>query len=91
MNNETLEIIDMTIKQKADLNRGIELDLTGLDGNAYSLLAYTAQFGKQLGYSNEQLQALHTDMTSSDYAHLVKTFNNEFGKYVTLLVDDEEE
>ena len=80
----------MTIKQKIPPTN-IEIDLTGPDGNAYQLLAYASQFAKQFGYSKEDIKALHDRMTSSDYDHLVKMFDDEFGHFITLLVDTNDE
>ena len=78
------------IKKKQE-SREIVLDLTGPDGNAYALLAHAANFAKQLDYSSDEIKALEDDMKSSDYDHLVKTFDDEFGHFVTLLVHDDEE
>jgi hypothetical protein len=70
----------MAIKKKS--NRGIEIDLTGPDGNAYVLLGYAEQYANQLGLDNEQIQK---EMTSGDYENLVQTFDKYFGSFVTLL------
>jgi len=70
----------MAIKKKS--NRGIEIDLTGPDGNAHVLLGYAEQYANQLGLDNEQIQK---EMTSGDYENLVQTFDKYFGSFVTLL------
>jgi len=70
----------MAIKKKSD--RGIEIDLTGPEGNAYVLLGYAKQYARQLGLDFEQIQK---EMTSGDYENLVQTFDKYFGDYVTLL------
>lgn len=70
----------MAIKKKSD--RGIEIDLTGPEGNAYVLLGYAEQFARQLGLDFEQIQE---EMTSGDYENLVQTLDKYFGDYVTLL------
>lgn len=70
------------IKNKSDLNRGIEIDLTGPQGNAYCLLGYADQLGKQLGLDTKKIQE---EMKSGDYENLVETFDKYFGDYVTLL------
>lgn len=68
---------------KADtLNRGIEIDLRGPQGNAYFLLGQANAWAKQLGLDSEEIQK---DMMSSDYEHLVKVFDAHFGHFVTLI------
>ena len=70
----------MAIKKKT--SRGIEIDLTGPEGNAYVLLGYAKQYATQLGLDNEKIQE---EMKSGDYENLVQTFDKYFGDYVTLL------
>ena len=72
-------------KEKVYANRGVELDLTGPDGNAYALMAYVIEFGKQLGWTKEKVEGILEDMKSSDYEHLVQVFDSHFGFFVTLL------
>lgn len=73
------------IKSKESLNRGIEIDLTGPDGNAFVLMGYAKRFGKQVGMSDSYINEMLEKMTSSDYENLVKVFDDEFGSVVTLL------
>ena len=80
----------MTILKKEETGR-IIIDLTGPDGNAFALLGNARNFAKQLGYSKDELNALQADMKSSDYDHLVQTFDDHFGEFVTLLVAGDEE
>jgi hypothetical protein len=58
-----------------------EIDLRGPQGNAYCLMAMAETWGKQLGYDTE---AIIKDMTSSDYEHLLKVFEEKFGTIVEL-------
>ena len=75
----------MAIKSKAkQMTRGIEIDLTGPEGNAYVLLGYARKFGKQLGYTDERIERITEEMTLTDYEGLVYTFDREFGTFVTL-------
>jgi uncharacterized alpha/beta hydrolase family protein len=60
------------------------IDLTGPDGNAFSMMGFAQRFAKQLGYSQEAISELLNDMKSSDYEHLIKTFDNHFGDFVIL-------
>ena len=73
------------IKSKEELKpRGIEIDLTGPDGNAYVLLGYASSFCKQLGYSKFKTQCIIDEMTLTDYEGLLYTFDREFGSFVTM-------
>ena len=65
------------IKSKESLNRGIEIDLTGPDGNAFALMAYAKRFGKQVGMSNSYINEMLEKMMSSDYENLVKVFDDD--------------
>ena len=65
-------------------NGEIVLDLTGPDGNAFALMAYAQNFGKQLGYSKLAIDGLIEEMKLGDYEHLVQTFDKYFGQFVIL-------
>ena len=70
------------IRDKSEIeHRGLEIDLTGPDGNANVLLGYAANLSKQL---KKDEKAIRKDMTSGDYEHLLEVFDREFGDYVTL-------
>ena len=69
----------MTIKKAK--KKGIEIDLTGPQGNAFVLLGYAENLGKQLGLN---VKKITEDMTKSDYEHLVEVFDEHFGDFVTL-------
>jgi len=73
------------IKSKESLKRGIEIDLTGPDGNAYVIMGYAKRFGKQIGMSDSYIKEMLEKMMSSDYENLIKVFDDEFGSVVTLL------
>ena len=70
------------IKEKAKQNRGIEIDLTGAQGNAFYLMGTANAYAKQLGLDG---QAIVAEMMEGDYEHLVATFDKHFGHIVTLL------
>jgi len=59
----------------------IVIDLTGPDGNAYSLIAQAKRFAQQLDLNDT---AIIKDMMSKDYEHLVQVFDNHFGHFVIL-------
>tara|TARA_R110002051_G_scaffold324640_2_gene422901 strand:+ start:1139 stop:1366 length:228 start_codon:yes stop_codon:yes gene_type:complete len=73
----------MAIKniKKKPIDRTIEIDLTGPDGNAYVLLGKARSLAKQLGLPNQEIE---DDMMSGDYEHLLEVFDKHFGSFVTL-------
>lgn len=74
----------MAIKSKKEKPGGIEIDLTGPDGNAYVLLAYAQNFCRQLGYDKFRTECILEEMKLSDYEGLIYTFDREFGTFVTM-------
>ncbi len=68
------------IKKKKE-SLGINIDLTGPEGNAFVLIGYANRLAKQLGLDSKQIQ---TEMMKGDYEHLVNTFDKHFGHFVTL-------
>ena len=62
-----------------------EINLDGPDGNAFVLLANAYRLGQQLGLSRGEIQKIQDDMKSSDYEHLIQTFDKHFGDYVDLV------
>ena len=45
--------------------------LVGIDGNAFSIMGYTAKAMKEASFSKEEIKKYHDDATSGDYHHLV--------------------
>ena len=73
------------IKSKSEMPaRPIEIDLTGPDGNAYALMAIARDLGRQLGYSQKRIDAIHKVMMLTNYEGLLHTFDLYFGDYVIL-------
>ena len=68
------------MKFRDNMDRPI-LDLTGPDGNAYALIGYAKQFGKQLGMDYNKIVQ---EMIKGDYKNLVILFVSHFGDYVVL-------
>ena len=60
---------------------GIEIDLTGPDGNAFVLIGTAGNLAKQLGLD---AKAIRTEMMAGDYENLVNVFDKHFGQFVTL-------
>ena len=68
------------IRQK-QLPSEIVIDLTGPEGNAFSLMARATSFAKQLGFDGASIVE---EMTSGDYENLLQVFDKNFGMFVTL-------
>lgn len=61
--------------------KGIEIDLTGPQGNAFFLLGTAKNLAKQLELNGSEIL---DEMRSGDYENLVQTFDKYFGSFVTL-------
>jgi len=71
------------IKNKSEIqNRGIEIDLTGPEGNAVFLIGKARRIANHLG--GMDTEKIVEEMTSGDYDNLVDVFEKYFGEYVTL-------
>ena len=68
------------IRQKSQPSE-IVIDLTGPEGNAFSLMARATSFAKQLGFDDGQIIE---EMKSGDYENLISVFDKYFGDYVIL-------
>lgn len=68
------------IKEKKQTN-GIEIDLTGPQGNAFYLLGTAKNLAKQLDLDGKQIM---DEMMSGDYENLLQVFDKNFGMFVTL-------
>ena len=73
------------IKSKEEKeDKGIEIDLSGPEGNAFVLLAYADRFCRQLRYDDFKRECVLSEMKLTDYEGLLYTFDREFGSFVTL-------
>ncbi len=68
-------------------HKGLILDCSGPDGNAFQLLKVASDLGKQMGWTQKMINQVLTEMKSSDYEHLILTFDKHFGWHVTLEFD----
>lgn len=73
-----------------------EIDLSGPEGNAFSLMGAARSWARQIGYEKEDIDALIERMMSADYENLLKVFDEEFGEICDLVrsngeIDDDEE
>jgi len=69
------------IKYKKMKTGPVKIDLTGPDGNAFSLIGIAGNLAKQLDLDKKKIQA---EMMSGDYENLIKVFDKHFGEFVTL-------
>jgi hypothetical protein len=58
-----------------------KIDLTQPEGNAYVLLEVASKLCEQTG---RDFNKIRSEMISGDYENLLKVFDREFSKYVTL-------
>ena len=70
----------MAIVEKPRTN-GIEIDLTGPQGNAFYLLGTAKKLANQLGLNSNEIL---NEMQSGDYENLIQVFDKNFGSVVTL-------
>jgi hypothetical protein len=66
---------------KTKKNKGIEIDLTGPQGNVFFLIGTARNLAKQLGLDSASIQK---EMMSGDYENAVNVFDRHFGSFVTL-------
>jgi hypothetical protein len=69
------------IKSINEKQGGVEIDLTGPEGNAFVLIGYASKWAKQLGLDSKKIQE---EMMSGDYENLIGVIEKYFGDYVTL-------
>lgn len=68
------------IKNKKQTN-GIEIDLTGPNGNAFFLIGTAKNLCKQLEY---EFLPIQKELMAGDYDNLISVFDKHFGTFVTL-------
>ena len=75
----------MTIREKQQSDK-IIVDLTGRDGNAFSLIGLAHDLCKELNLSglDYDFDSIYKEMTLTDYENLVRTFDDYFGHLVIL-------
>ena len=69
---------------KKDTYKKQVIDLTGPDGNAFYLLGTAMNLCKQLDLSSKRTEEILDELKSSDYEHLITTFDKYFGKLIDL-------
>lgn len=71
-------------RKKQTSNEKPIIDLTGPQGNAFSLMAITSQYLKQLEYSREEIDEVIKNMKTGDYEHLLDVMEEHLGDYIIL-------
>ena len=67
--------------------------LIGVDGNAYSIMGYTARAMKDAGCSKEEVDKMYKEAMSGNYSNLICVCDNWIDKVNEMLglTDEEEE
>tara|TARA_B100000900_G_scaffold409967_2_gene426790 strand:- start:1144 stop:1368 length:225 start_codon:yes stop_codon:yes gene_type:complete len=71
------------IKSKQE-KTGIEIDLTGPEGNAFYILGLAKKLCRDLGMTSKYQSELLDRMKSGDYENLIQEFDKSFGEVVTM-------
>ena len=71
---------NMVIRAKQQVSE-IVIDLTGPEGNAFSLMGCAKKLSRQLGLNSSDITS---EMMNGDYEHLLEVFDKYFGDYVVL-------
>ncbi len=68
----------------------MEYDITGPQGNTWSLMGNAERWAKQLQWSRQEIDAMLEDMQSGDYEHVLDVIEEKFPA-VTLIGREEED
>jgi len=60
------------------------IDLTGPQGNAFSLIGLAVTTGEEFGWSELAVEGVRQEMINGDYKNLVETFDKHFGEVIDL-------
>lgn len=61
---------------KKIVNKTVNLDLVGTDGNAFVIMAVFKKQAQREGWKKEEIEAVLNEATSKDYYHLLATIDN---------------
>ncbi len=61
---------------KRIIDKTINLDLVGIDGNAYAIMGAFQRQARKEGWTPEEMKAVLDEAKSSDYNHLLATISN---------------
>lgn len=71
------------IRAKSPETTEIVIDLTGPDGNAYSLMATAKHYANMIG-GKLVADDIVNEMMAGDYENLIKVFDKYFGYFIIL-------
>jgi hypothetical protein len=71
----------MIISKDKKSIKQIEIDLTGPDGNAFSLISIATHLSNKLGLDADEITS---QMTSGNYDHLLNVMEKYFGGHVIM-------
>lgn len=58
------------------VNKKVNLNLVGLDGNAFSLMGAFQRQAKKEGWSKDEIKAVLDEATSDNYDYLLRTLDD---------------
>lgn len=58
------------------VNKTVDLNLVGLDGNAFNLLGQFQKQAKREGWTTDEIKLVMDEAQSGDYDHLLQTLMN---------------
>ena len=69
----------------------VELELVGLDGNAYSLMGAFSHAARRQGFTKEEIDKVLTEAKTGDYDHLVYTLSEHCHTGDEDIIDEDDE
>ena len=70
-------------------HKEVIIDLTGKKGNSFHLIALVQRIAKQLGYTDNEITKLVSDMTKDDYINLLSVVELTFGYLLNMEASEE--
>lgn len=61
---------------KKVIDKTVNLDLVGVNGNAFAIMGAFQQQARREGWSQEEIQAVLDEAKTGDYNHLLETISN---------------
>jgi len=58
------------------ISKTVNLDLTSIDGNAFSLMGHFQKQARREGWTKEEIDEVLTEARKDDYGHLVATLSD---------------
>ena len=64
------------MKDVTEVTKKVELDLVGVDGNAFAIMGVFRKAARREGWEKEEINAVLDEAMSGDYNHLVATIDS---------------